>query len=331
MCNQPICAVSLARCCDLSFPCSQIPSIICSATMSSSSSSEEFSESSSDVEAETGAHASASTAARPSLATQLRGMPLQRQVDSTQFRTGDPSDLSDRLAALQYQNQHQDRRSQGQSSSSSGSESSPTSSMAVSVVSQNTLQSSLSSSSRYPSSRLPSLSGTCSTFESIPSVKTVSATAALGHQYALERDDNDIGHLAEEDDDHEVRLQCSFSFLGCLYVFRRLETWDTHCRAHYGGKLPSIASCPFPECRWSGTKVGQAAWEERLEHMLEEHDEDNFVYGRRRPEPALLEHLRLCRVIDNAQYQELRRDGHLSDRAVPNYASRRDEARRRRR
>lgn len=298
----------------------------------SSSSSEALSANDSDAEAETGLHASASAAARPSLATQLREISLRRQIDSTQFRANDPSDFHDRLAALQYQNEHQDHGQDQSSSSSTGSDSLPTSSMAVSVISQSTLRSSLSSSSGYPSTRVPSLSGTCTTLRSIQSAKTASTTAALGRHYELERDEEDFGLLPEEEYEDGKWLQCSFSFLACSCVFADIRTWDVHCRAHYRGRLPSIAECPFPNCAWREEhQVGQDVWIQRLKHMLEEHEREGFAYTRRRPETAVLDHLRQHDLIDSMQYQELRRDGRLSESAIPNHASRRDEQRRRRR
>lgn len=65
------------------------------------------------------------------------------------------------------------------------------------------------------------------------------------------------------------------------------------------------------------------------EPYVEEHEDDDFAHEGR-PDAAVVDHLFRARVIDTAQYQELRRDGRLSERPVMNTASRREEHRRRR-
>lgn len=296
----------------------------------SGSDSEETSGSDSDSGSGRGLqHANASAAAGASRAThpQLRAHPVQRRANSTQSQSNDATDLQRRLAAIHIEYYRQP----GQSAPSAvGSTSSGTSSMALSA--RSTIASS-GPSSMYSGSTAPSLSTSPSTTRSGASLKTGSIGLGVGRYYELEQGEDEIGELPEEGE-ADVRLECCFGFLRCPHVFDNLETWDRHSRAHYRGALPSVARCPFPGCHWVRTgQPGQDVWACRLSHMEDDHDDQNYAYPRDRLPAAAVEGFYRAGMIDVAQYQELRRDGRLSDRPVLNIASRRQEqdGRRRRR
>lgn len=296
-------------------------------TMSSSSSAE-FSASDTGSESEDGLQPANASAAGPKIASKgrQRGRPLQRLTDPVRSRNSDSSELQNRLRAIQ---QYLPRTSEYSTAfNSADTQYSRTSSMAVSVLSRSTITISLPSSTRS-SYTAPSLSTSVSTLRSGPSVRTARTSSVTSQRYGIEEDEQGVPTLPEEEND--VRLECCFGFLRCQHIFNDLEQWDCHCRAHYRGHLPRVAQCPFPGCGWEQqTQQGKDVWQDRLDHMEEEHDEEDYTWTQQRPTVSMLQSMFQARMIDGLQYQELRRDGQLSDQPALNTTSPREDRRRRR-
>ena len=180
---------------------------------------------------------------------------------------------------------------------------SDTGSMAVTSYSRSTLLGSSRQSAHAPS--LVSLS----TLSSKPSLGN--RTDSFLQQNVLEEDE--YGNLEIPLESRQGRLACDFGFLDCVETFNDVGEWDMHCQSHFRGELPESVRCPF-ECEWSTTaKSGREAWDQRSIHVGSQHCPLGAVVAGRRPDQSLLRHLWRTRIINDAQFKELRKTGRLTE------------------
>lgn len=252
----------------------------------------------SGIEAENGQIDSAPVA--PCALAALPSQHLEKLIHENNWHNPDSPDFHERILARQYrfpQSDVDDLRPLSDSQSI-------TTSMAVSI---STARSSAFTNPRSAGCAPSLVSG--STRRSDQSVRTSRADSVL----ALETLDDNADGISDGGNFQPRRsLPCCYSFMSCNFSSRNLETWDTHCKSHFYGRLPRLVDCPF-ECDWSReAATGEQAWQARLIHIWSVHGLDGFVDTGRRPSSALIQHLWKEGIIDKAQLKELRMTGRLT-------------------
>lgn len=187
---------------------------------------------------------------------------------------------------------------------------SDTSSMAMTAYSRSSYGSHFSSSSGTPS--LISSSGQSTGRCSVGTGRACSILAP--HQTLLDED----GCIEEEVAPIQTRggWSCPFKFLGCHKPLQDMHDFDMHSQFHLKGQLPRAMYCPFQDCAWfANTTSGQETWVDRRQHVQQQHPEGGSV--RDHVDPALLMHMWQCKLISDAEEQELRSAGCLSGNTIP--------------
>jgi len=263
----------------------------------------------SDRNAERGAGSSASASgAGTNLEMQLQKLKLQRPIQDPRWLENN-TDFVGRVLASQYQFP---TGVTGVQQPFPGSE---VDAMSLAVIAQNrTVMTGhdgsphfvyASSRSSSYSTRTPSL-GSYPSAQNVPSIRTSNVSDFQPPPAHIQR--------AEIDSRPQpCALACSYSFLDCSFTSDDRDEWNTHCKAHFRGKLPRTVDCPF-RCRWQySTETGEEAWVEREKHICNDHSMYDIVETSRRPDNALLSHLWRSDIIDEAQLKALRMNGRSGD------------------
>lgn len=264
-----------------------------------------MSDTGSDPEAESGGRsANARAVARPSYAS-LQRLNLEPLITDKSWQANNESGFHNTVVR-QYRFSH-DLEGVPRSYQPPDSD---TMSMAVAAHSDITaIGSSVSVASSAYSPYPPSL-GSFPSVASGYSVRTSNADEFLVHDL-LERSEN--GTLERPTVPNGGSLGCAYSFLGCSFGSSSFPEWDTHCQSHFCGHLPTKIDCPF-RCDWTHTApTGEEAWACRNAHIASAHSTSDAVDTTRRPGQVLLAHLWRYHIVDDAQLEELRMCGRLTD------------------
>ncbi|KAI9665978.1 MAG: hypothetical protein M1821_003913 [Bathelium mastoideum] len=166
---------------------------------------------------------------------------------------------------------------------------------------------------------LPALTNGASS-QADSSLCTDDASSVLGPTRNFLETDQD-GALRNDVPEQRQRtvFPCCFYFLRCVYYFYDMEEWKTHCLSHFHRhEPPATVRCPY--CDAFGPRrynSGPIAWEERMRHIAEHHIQEGLVQRRPRPDFDLFLHLWQRRIINDAQYVELKGNHILSDAPAP--------------
>lgn len=262
----------------------------------------------SDRNAKRGAATSASASGSDTNFTmQLQTLKLQSLIQDSRWLNNE-IDFTERVSASRYRFPTGDTGVQPSYQPSEGdamSMSVNTQSQTASTSQNNSLYS-VNASSRSPaySTQVPSL-GYYPSASSAPSVHTNNVSDLL----------TPLAHIQRAAIDNRLQprsLACSYSFLNCSFTSNELDEWNTHCKAHFRGKLPKVVDCPF-QCDWrADAATGEEAWSKREKHINNEHSVYDIIDTSRRPDKFLVSHLLNSKIIEGFEYKELRTNGRLS-------------------
>lgn len=113
-----------------------------------------------------------------------------------------------------------------------------------------------------------------------------------------------------EDGELTSLYKCYFGFLGCPESYHDQSEWLNHCDVHFRGhRPPRNVKCPFI-CEWC-PEPGLSAWSERQLHVAK-HLEQGWMLEKASPDHGLFRYLWNIKVLDDAQFQELTRNGRLA-------------------
>ncbi|KAH7043958.1 hypothetical protein B0J12DRAFT_628672 [Macrophomina phaseolina] len=105
--------------------------------------------------------------------------------------------------------------------------------------------------------------------------------------------------------------RCTFNFLGCRFVASKKTAWFIHSFSHFRGNAPPrFVECPL--CGWCFQDAwdGHRAWYARMSHLAA-HMRCGHTLVTARPDFNLYEYLLQKRIIDYAEYLELKSYGCL--------------------
>lgn len=108
--------------------------------------------------------------------------------------------------------------------------------------------------------------------------------------------------------------RCLFSFLGCSKVFLDPIACHDHSKSHFQGATPpKTMRCLHSDCDWLiARQHGEETWQATWSHLVCEHNlPGRLINPWKRPDILMIQYLYNIRVIDGAQYQELREYGQL--------------------
>lgn len=257
-------------------------------------------EQSSAIDAESAAKAAAASEERvahtASLDPALESLHLEKVIDQDNWDSKDSPDFREKTLASHY-------RLVGSAHLRTESESGLSDTSSMDVVPRSAVLSFSPSSSRPPSL------GSYPSVRSTPSVRTSKASIVI-RQTVLEEDAD--GVLRAPPGGNPVgKLVCCFHFLGCAAGFDDLEQWNTHCESHLRGNLPREVHCPFV-CDWAvKCGSGREAWQQRNDHIDEDHTEHEKVDTKKRPAASLIDHLWRHNIIDTVEKKELQANGRI--------------------
>jgi hypothetical protein len=107
-------------------------------------------------------------------------------------------------------------------------------------------------------------------------------------------------------------LECSFGFLSCDFITRNQEEWKVHCLSHFCGvEPPRKVQCPLCDTFSVECNDGTEAWTARLEHVARAHHAVGETLRTSRPDFDLFAYLWRQRLIDDAEYKELKGGTHI--------------------
>ncbi|GME50424.1 hypothetical protein GTA08_BOTSDO07644 [Neofusicoccum parvum] len=106
--------------------------------------------------------------------------------------------------------------------------------------------------------------------------------------------------------------ECTFGFLGCrFFTAGDEEHWRTHNLSHFHGYAPPRqVECPLCDFGFEDARDGHRAWAARMSHLAA-HMRLGQTLAASRPDFRLYQHLWSKRIIDDAEYKELRGGGTL--------------------
>ncbi|OMP83918.1 hypothetical protein BK809_0001301 [Diplodia seriata] len=105
--------------------------------------------------------------------------------------------------------------------------------------------------------------------------------------------------------------ECTFNFLGCHFQTTDETEWRLHSFGHFHGNTPP-RSVICLLCGWEFDHVdGDTAWDARLDHLAA-HVRVGQATDKAPPDFTLIRHLWQKRIIDDAEYKELKGCGSLS-------------------
>lgn len=122
--------------------------------------------------------------------------------------------------------------------------------------------------------------------------------------------------IDEEGQPPEPTYPCPFNFLHCTEAFSNCEQWMTHSLSHFRGMSPpKRVVCPLENCQNLDEvfQTGEEAWTRFMGHMALHHQRgEGLQHSTKEKSQHLFQYLHNLRVIGDADLQELRRTGRLS-------------------
>jgi hypothetical protein len=126
------------------------------------------------------------------------------------------------------------------------------------------------------------------------------------------------GHSSDLNTDHQDPhaprgVSCLFGFLGCFLIFTDFDEWIEHCKKHLRGQAPPRQlRCPYSSCEWATSRQdGEDAWHDRRRHLHRVHDILSQSEEMRKEPDISFKYLWSVRILNDVQFQELRKFGQL--------------------
>ncbi|KAH7064851.1 hypothetical protein B0J12DRAFT_547282, partial [Macrophomina phaseolina] len=104
--------------------------------------------------------------------------------------------------------------------------------------------------------------------------------------------------------------ECTFAFLGCRFAAGAADeaAWRTHNLSHFHGHAPPRqVQCPLCDWGFQDPRDGHRAWDARMSHLAAHMRHGHSLASQAaRPDFKLYQFLWQKRIIDDAEYKELR-------------------------